>query len=145
MQSERIERVEAGIVAGLILVTLAAACERNPAADLSARDTYLRYCASCHGESGLGDGPAAGSLSRPPADLTRLAARNRGHFDERSVMASIDGRREVAAHGTREMPVWGAVFLAEGESGHYPAYQSLLKSRMIVDYLASIQVGAESE
>jgi mono/diheme cytochrome c family protein len=105
----------------------------------SGRDTYLRYCASCHGPEGRGDGPLAGSLTPPPADLTQLAKRNGGQYDERAVMATIDGRRQVAAHGARDMPVWGAIFEEEGRSEPYPAYHSLLQSRLLVDYLATIQ------
>lgn len=33
-------------------------------------DLYQSSCARCHGESGQGDGPDAGSLSKPPTDLT---------------------------------------------------------------------------
>jgi hypothetical protein len=51
----------------------------------------------------------------------------------------IDGRRAVAAHGTRDMPVWGAVFEEESRGEPYPAYQGLLKSRFLVDYLRTIQ------
>jgi putative copper resistance protein D len=31
---------------------------------------FERYCADCHGAGGLGDGPSAGRLPRPPADLS---------------------------------------------------------------------------
>ena len=116
-----------------------AACGPDPGAPASGRNTYLRYCASCHGMDARGDGPLATSLTTPPADLTQLAKRNGGRYDESAVMAAIDGRRHVAAHGTRDMPVWGAVFEAEGSGEPYPAYQGLLKSRLLVDYLATIQ------
>lgn len=33
------------------------------------RDLYFKYCVSCHGESGAGDGPAARSLKYPPRDF----------------------------------------------------------------------------
>jgi hypothetical protein len=36
------------------------------------RDLYFKYCVSCHGETGAGDGPAARSLKFPPRDF-RLA------------------------------------------------------------------------
>jgi mono/diheme cytochrome c family protein len=68
---------------------------------------YSNYCASCHGQDGKGDGPVAKSLSRRPADLTRLSAANGGTFSSERIAEVIDGRREVAAHGTRDMPVWG--------------------------------------
>jgi mono/diheme cytochrome c family protein len=127
--------------AALLLTAVLAlsACARDTAADASGRDMYLRYCASCHGPEGRGDGPLAGSLAKPPADLTQLAKRNEGVYDERAVMATIDGRRQVAAHGTRDMPVWGAIFEEEGRGEPYPAYHSLLQSRLLVDYLATLQ------
>jgi mono/diheme cytochrome c family protein len=31
---------------------------------------YVRYCRQCHGQTGHGDGPYAGSLTPRPADLT---------------------------------------------------------------------------
>ena len=33
------------------------------------RALYLRYCVSCHGDSGAGDGPAARSMKYPPRDF----------------------------------------------------------------------------
>ncbi len=100
---------------------------------------YLQYCASCHGESGDGNGPLAASLRRPPSDLRLITKRRGGRFDEAYVMQIIDGRRTVAEHGTREMPVWGAVFESEHRPEGYPAYTSLLHSRALTDYLGSIQ------
>lgn len=123
----------------LLSALLAAACGREASAPQDGRDTFLRYCASCHGPEGRGDGPLAATLTKPPADLTQLAKKNGGRFDEHAVMAFIDGRRQVAAHGSRDMPVWGAVFEEERRGEPYPAYQSLLKSRFLVDYLRTIQ------
>ena len=124
----------------LLLASIAlAACGREAAVDTSGRDTFLRYCASCHGSAGKGDGPLAAELAKPPSDLTQIARRAGGRYDESYVMSVIDGRRQVAAHGTRDMPVWGAVFEEEGRGEPYPAYQGLLKSRFLVDYLRAIQ------
>lgn len=100
---------------------------------------YLQYCASCHGESGDGNGSVAESLRRLPTDLRLIAKRHGGRFDESYAMQIIDGRRAVAEHGTREMPVWGAVFEDEHRREGYPAYTSLLHSRALTDYLGSIQ------
>jgi mono/diheme cytochrome c family protein len=100
---------------------------------------YLRYCASCHGREGKGQGPVASALRQPPSDLTTLARRAGGHFDEADVMAVIDGRRLVAAHGPREMPVWGVVFEEELKDQPYPQYTGLLRSRVLADYLRSLQ------
>lgn len=35
----------------------------------SGEQLYLNYCASCHGNEGAGDGPAAAALNPAPADL----------------------------------------------------------------------------
>ncbi|PRP98307.1 Cytochrome c [Enhygromyxa salina] len=37
------------------------------------RDLYIRYCVSCHGETGAGDGPAARSMKFPPRDFRTAA------------------------------------------------------------------------
>ncbi len=69
------------------------------------RDVFLRYCVSCHGVSGTGDGPAAAALQPPPADLTRLGERYGEQHPLRNLIAAIDGRRPVRAHGGSAMPV----------------------------------------
>ena len=122
-----------------LCLALHVACGREATVDPSGRDTFLRYCASCHGAEGRGDGPLAASLTKPPSDLTQLAKKSGGRFDERALLEVIDGRRQLAAHGTRDMPVWGATFEEEGKGTPYPAYQSLVRSRFLVDYLATIQ------
>jgi mono/diheme cytochrome c family protein len=123
------------------LLVAAAGCVDRESRHVAGSDLFLRYCASCHGADAKGNGPMAGSLKIPPADLTTLAKRAGGRFDEGAVMATIDGRRLVAAHGSREMPVWGALFEEEREREGKPfqAYVGLLQSRALSDYLRSIQ------
>jgi mono/diheme cytochrome c family protein len=123
-------------VAGACLV----ACVDEESREVAGKDLYLRYCASCHGAGGKGDGPVGSSLKRAPSDLTTLARRSGGRFDEAALMAAIDGRRTVAEHGSREMPVWGAVFETEHRGEPFQAYVGLLQTRALVDYLRSIQV-----
>jgi len=80
-------------------------------------------------------------LRVPPPDLTRIAARRGGVFPEAEIAAFIDGRAEVAAHGSREMPVWGRVFgkpVAEGTTGEEVVRGQLW---VLVAYLKSIQQG----
>jgi len=43
-----------------------------PAGAISGKILYERYCASCHGTEGKGDGPAAETLQPKPPDLTQL-------------------------------------------------------------------------
>ena len=75
--------------------------------EISGADEYYRLCAVCHGEGGRGDGPMSRMLKTPPPNLTLLAKNNGGHFPFLSVLEMIDGRNMYAAHGSREMPVWG--------------------------------------
>jgi mono/diheme cytochrome c family protein len=101
----------------------------------SGRDLFATYCASCHGVSGRGNGPAAEELRRRPADLTQLAKRNGGIFNGARVHSIVDGRA-VKAHGTMEMPVWGDAFKwREG----LPEDGIKVRIEALVRYLESIQ------
>jgi len=77
---------------------------------------FRTYCASCHGATGRGEGAMAGQLRRMPPDLTSFATRNGGVFPAEHVRQVIDGTG-IAAHGDRDMPVWGAVFKRSGAGG----------------------------
>ena len=68
---------------------------------------YKAYCAECHGPEAKGDGPAASTLKVPPADLTRISARN-GGFPLMRIERIISGEEERRGHGA--MPAWGPVF-----------------------------------
>jgi hypothetical protein len=114
-------------------------CSREQGTHPSGEVLYHRYCASCHGAAGKGDGPLAASLRKPPTDLTTLARRAGGRFDEASAMAVIDGKRLVAEHGPREMPVWGVVFDEELKDQPYTQYTGLLRAQVLADYLRTIQ------
>ena len=103
------------------------------------RAFFLQYCVSCHGKEGRGDGPVKPFLNVRPADLTQLRKNNKGVFPMRRVMTSIDGSRIVRAHGDREMPVWGEVFKQEIEDGKYEELTTLLKIKIIAEYIATLQ------
>ncbi|MEO8677860.1 MAG: cytochrome c [Vicinamibacterales bacterium] len=95
------------LVAALNGQSLAPAASPGPALD--GHELFRTYCASCHGESGHGNGPAADSLRHLPPDLARYSARNGGVFPSERLERIIDGR-DVPSHGNREMPVWGDAF-----------------------------------
>lgn len=76
----------------------------------SGKEMYITYCATCHGTEGKGNGPAASALKVPPANLTRLSSDNGGKFPGSKVAVAIRGDATIAAHGSREMPVWGSLF-----------------------------------
>lgn len=71
---------------------------------------FAAYCAVCHGTAGKGDGPVAKALKNRPVDLTTLSRINGGTFPQVRVMGYITGEETVAAHGTRDMPIWGELF-----------------------------------
>jgi mono/diheme cytochrome c family protein len=111
------------------------------------KNEYVRSCASCHGEMGKGDGPAAKSLAKPPADLTKLSQNNSGVFPIARVYDVIDGRLQVIMHGTREMPVWGDVFRSElmarvpRESMSPELRDAMVRVRilMVIEYISKLQ------
>ncbi|AMN46280.1 hypothetical protein ACG33_03990 [Steroidobacter denitrificans] len=74
---------------------------------LSGRQLYERFCASCHGVQGRGDGPVADSLRVEVPDLTRIAQRRGAALPRDRIARIIDGRHVLKAHGSRTMPVWG--------------------------------------
>jgi mono/diheme cytochrome c family protein len=104
MRPHRLVSIPA-LVAVLVLGPGGAAAE-----DFSGYDgaqLFKRLCASCHGPAGAGDGPVAASFKTRLPDLAGIAARRGGQFPDERIRQIIDGRAGVAAHGAREMPVWG--------------------------------------
>jgi mono/diheme cytochrome c family protein len=80
-------------------------------ASMSGRDLFQFYCAACHGPEGRGDGPVVASLKTAPPDLRTIAARRGGQFPSGELRRFVAGEdRLVAAHGSKEMPVWGPIF-----------------------------------
>jgi mono/diheme cytochrome c family protein len=102
----------------------------------SGKDMYAAYCASCHGQDGMGNGPATPALKTRPTDLTILAAKNGGKFPDAHIAGIIRGDTLTAAHGNKEMPVWGPVFLSLG--GH-DRVQEQMRIHNLTGYLESIQ------
>lgn len=103
------------------------------------RRLYLRYCASCHGQDGAGSGPVVPYLKIQPPDLTSLKRENHGVYPLRKVITAIDGSRVVRGHGDADMPVWGEVFEKEAEGRRYPVLTSLLKVKVIAEYISTLQ------
>lgn len=105
----------------------------------SGKQVYLQYCSSCHGKDGKGDGTVSRDLKVRVPDLTGLAKKNQGVYPLDDVMATIDGRRLVRGHGDRNMPVWGESFHSESEGKKYPELTTLLKAKIIAEYVATLQ------
>jgi mono/diheme cytochrome c family protein len=107
-------RIVMGVWTAIVLLAGCQASENHTnEIDIVTRETgpadFMALCASCHGASGTGDGPAASGLSPRPADLTRLSAQNGGAFPLLEVMARVDGY--TSEPGT--MPEFGQLFADE--------------------------------
>jgi len=102
----------------------------------SGRQMYDAYCASCHGQGGKGDGPAARALKNVPTDLTKLAAHNSGKFPDAHVAQVIRGDLMMVAHGSKDMPIWGPVFLYLEQND--PA-MAQLRIRNLTRYIEGLQ------
>jgi mono/diheme cytochrome c family protein len=103
------------------------------------KQLYMQYCSSCHGKDGRGNGSVSPYLKIKVPDLTLLAKKKKGIYPLDDVMATIDGRRLVRAHGDREMPVWGEVFTKKLESEKYTELTTLVKTKVIAEYIATLQ------
>ena len=110
------------------------------------KQIFDTYCANCHGEDAKGGGFFAEKLKAKPADLTVLQKNNGGIFPFQAVYDTIDGRKMAAAHGSREMPIWGDLFYETaphwtGPFGNEEGYGSIVRGRIlaVIGYLGSIQ------
>ena len=102
---------------------------------------YEVACMPCHGIDGRGDGRLAPTLKTRPADLTQIARSNKGRFPTARIAAIIDGRDVMAAHGQREMPIWGDRYRKPipGEKPTMIEKRVRAQINALIDYLKSIQ------
>ena len=105
----------------------------KPVPVTDAKGMFDSYCTPCHGKEGKGDGPAAKALTKAPADLTKISARNGGTFPDVKVRRYIEGLDEVPAHGTRDMPIWGPLFRSLSRDS------AELRVAALADYLKKMQ------
>jgi mono/diheme cytochrome c family protein len=136
------------VVAGIVALALAGAATAFDAVtleDYSGEEIFVRFCASCHGVEGMGDGPVSRSLNAAVPDLTRIASRY-GEFPAGAIRDIIDGRGiDKRAHGTREMPVWGYEFWVE-EGADVTAQRAARNAiDKLVEHLRSIQRGDDDQ
>lgn len=115
---------------------LEAAPSMVPSTSATGLELYVAYCQSCHGTTGKGDGPVAPLLTVATPDLTTMITRY-GEYPEELVASTMDGRAEIAAHGTREMPVWGNLW----SDPNNPLAEETMASEIqkLVTFLRTIQ------
>jgi mono/diheme cytochrome c family protein len=148
--SERDMRITWLIIASLAAGFAAAA----HAEDVDAgKAEFQSSCSSCHGADARGNGPVSSQLKTSPSDLTVLARNNNGVFPTDAVYETIYGAKIVAAHGTREMPIWGYQFIPMANYPHTidpsywkmfgpePSSEIVVRARIfaVIDYLKQIQ------
>lgn len=111
---------------------------------------FRNSCATCHGESGMGDGPGAQFfLGGSAPDLTMLQKNNGGVFPVQYIYEVIEGSRETMkqGHGTRDMPIWGQRYMRRAAEG--PGFDPLTQEQKeiyvrtrilsLIEYLSTIQ------
>lgn len=135
-------------VAALLLAPVGAtpAAAQEPAAKaqvemrqrVTGGEVFRTYCATCHGTSGRGDGPLAGSMRRKPADLTEIAKQNGGEYPSEIVFRTVDGRTPVRGHGGPDMPVWGDAFARSRDGGDAATVKERIDS--LVEFIRTLQV-----
>jgi mono/diheme cytochrome c family protein len=101
----------------------------------SGSEMFNTYCAVCHGKDGKGAGPAAEALKTTPTNLTSLAAKNGGKYPAMKVSSVIRGEDVLAAHGSRDMPVWGKLFWTISEGNNAEVLQRVANLNKYIESL----------
>lgn len=102
------------------LVTVPVFAQDYPPDQTRGKAVYERHCQSCHGVTGYGDGPDAGSLRVPPANFQRF----------RSFLKSDEELLRTIEHGVVFSPMhsWRGT-LTDGEMQDVVAYIRLLSQQ----------------
>jgi len=127
------------IIALMLLAIATDAARAQDFSGYSGAQLYTRFCASCHGAKGYGDGPVAATFKVIVPDLTRIARRQGGAFPEEQVRKIIDGRKTMPPHGSREMPVWGFEFYGQNADKPDPQRRTDEMVARLTEYLRSMQ------
>lgn len=101
---------------GLLSISPAMSLPRSLLPVEKSRALYQSNCVTCHGDSGMGDGPLAAQLEPPPTDFhDRERAENRsllGLYD--AISNGIDGTAMTAYGNLTEQQRWSLAFYVGG-------------------------------
>ena len=81
---------------GVAVSLLAAAAQSADYVAMSGQELYSRFCASCHGATGHGDGAVSKSIRVEVPDLTLVTRRAGGKYPRQRIVQIIDGRHTGA-------------------------------------------------
>jgi len=138
----KITKIQGAIIGATFAMAFAGP---SAAVDVGERE-YENNCAVCHGMTGVGNGPYAGIINTKIPDITSLQKNNNGVFPYDRVYEVIDGRQAIAAHGGRDMPIWGNEYNAKAAS-YYSDYireynaEGFVRGRILalINYIYSMQ------
>jgi len=127
------------LLAAALAAALAGPVNGADFSDYSGAELYHRFCASCHGAGGEGDGPVSRSFTVAVPDLTRISQRHGGQYPENWVYRVIDGREALVSHGPRDMPVWGVELWREQGADVTAGAKTRDAIARLVEYLHTLQ------
>jgi mono/diheme cytochrome c family protein len=110
--------------------------ETSPA---SGKQMYATYCAVCHGVDGRGNGPAAAALKVQPTNLAQLSKENGGKFPGAHIYTVLQFGADTAAHGTKDMPVWGPALRSLDRGSPAPDMEEHQRIANLTNYLKTLQ------
>jgi mono/diheme cytochrome c family protein len=134
----------AAALIGLGLFAVTGVASAQVRADMG-RLEYEANCVACRGAEGKGDGYYGKVINVKMPDVTTIARRNGGVFPIEKVMMLIDGRDVPAAHGVRQMPIWGIDYSLKSAEiyrnfpTHDPETYVRVRILALVDYLYLMQ------
>jgi mono/diheme cytochrome c family protein len=141
-------RIHVAFVAGLLATAAFGIAQTNTqikevplqqTSPASGKQMYATYCAVCHGVDGRGNGPAAVALKTQPTNLVTLAKANGGKYPSAHIYSVLQFGTETAAHGSKDMPVWGPALRSLDRGAPSPEMQEHQRIANLTDYLKTLQ------
>ena len=96
---------------------------------------FKTFCASCHGEHGRGDGPAADLTTPRAADLAVLRRQAGGTFPRARMIEILEGATPQSGH-EQAMPNWRNVLLRDARNDER-AYRARIEA--LASHVESLQ------